>query len=158
MDQFAYPIGGTGRVYEAMQSEIESRGGRVKTGTGVEKIITRKGSVKSILLESGEEMEYDQIISTMPLTQMVERLPEVPSGILEQARKLKFRNTILVYLKVDRPDLFSDQWLYIHDQSVSFGRVTNFRNWIPSVYGDSKSSVLCMEYWCNFEDELWSLE
>lgn len=158
VDQFAYPVGGTGRVYESMQSEIESRGGRVLTGTGVEKIITREGRVNSILLEGGEEAEYDQVISTMPLTQMVERLPEVPQGIVEQSRKLKFRNTILVYLKVERPDLFTDQWLYIHDQSVTFGRVTNFRNWIPSVYGDSGSSILCMEYWCNFEDELWSLD
>jgi protoporphyrinogen oxidase len=89
---------------------------------------------------------------------MVERLPEVPGDVLKQAKKLKFRNTILVYLKVDKPDLFTDQWLYIHDQSVNFGRVTNFRNWIPSVYGDSKSSVLCLEYWCNFDDELWSMD
>jgi protoporphyrinogen oxidase len=88
---------------------------------------------------------------------MVERLPGLPSEILLQTQKLRFRNTILVYLKVDRTDLFSDQWLYIHDQSVNFGRVTNFRNWIPSVYGESESSVLCMEYWCNFEDELWSM-
>lgn len=158
VDQFAYPVGGTGAVYEAMRLAVESNGGKMKTRTGIEKIITRQGKVSSVQLESGEVLEYDQVISTMPLTQMVERLPEVPSPVLEQSRKLKFRNTILVYLKVERPDLFTDQWLYIHDQSVSFGRVTNFRNWIPSVYGDSKASILCLEYWCNFEDEIWSME
>ena len=158
VDQFAYPLGGTGAVYESMQLFVESKGGKVMTGRGIERIVTDKGKVTSIQLESGEVLEYDQVISTMPLTQMVERLPEVPVGVLEQSRKLKFRNTILVYLKVDRPDLFTDQWLYIHDKSVTFGRVTNFRNWIPSVYGDSKASILCMEYWCNFEDELWAMD
>ena len=158
VDQFAYPVGGTGAVYESMRLFVESKGGKVMTGTGVEKILTSEGKVSSLELESGKVLDYDQIISTMPLTQMVERLPEVPPGVLEQSRLLKFRNTILVYLKVEKADLFTDQWLYIHDQSVSFGRVTNFRNWIPSVYGDSSSSILCMEYWCNFEDELWSMD
>jgi len=158
VDQFAYPLGGTGAVYEAMKSFIESKGGKVKTRTGVEKILSSKGTVCSIQLENGETIKYDQVISTMPLTQMVARLPEVPAEVLKQSGKLKFRNTILVYLKVDRIDLFTDQWLYIHDPSVSFGRVTNFRNWIPSIYGSSQASVLCMEYWCNFEDELWLME
>lgn len=156
-DQFAYPVGGTGAVYEYMRHFVEAKGGQVLCGTGVEKIIASKGRVSSVQLENGELHEYDQIISTMPITQMVERLPGVPVSIREQAKKLRFRNTILVYLKVERSDLFSDQWLYIHDPSVSFGRVTNFRNWIPSVYGDSPSTILCMEYWCNFEDDLWSM-
>ncbi len=157
VDQFAYPVGGTGAVYEKMRRFTESMGGRVMTGTGVERIVTSNNIISAVQLENGELVEYDHVISTMPLTQMVERLPGLPSEILLQTQKLRFRNTILVYLKVDRTDLFSDQWLYIHDQSVNFGRVTNFRNWIPSVYGESESSVLCMEYWCNFEDELWSM-
>jgi len=156
-DQFAYPIGGTGAVYEKMKLFVESRGGRVLTETGVERVITKNNRLSSIQLESGELRDYDHVISTMPLTQMVEKLPELPAEIFEKTKLLRFRNTILVYLKVEHSDLFSDQWLYIHDPSVSFGRVTNFRNWIPSIYGNSESSVLCLEYWCNFEDELWSM-
>jgi protoporphyrinogen oxidase len=140
-----------------MQRFVEAKGGRVMTGTGIDRVITSQGRVTSIQVENGNLLQYDHVISTMPLTQMVEKLPEVPVHVMEQTRKLRFRNTILVYLKVDRTDLFPDQWLYIHDPSVKFGRVTNFRNWIPSVYGKSNSSILCMEYWCNFDDELWSM-
>jgi protoporphyrinogen oxidase len=92
----------------------------------------------------------------MPISLLVERLPEVPDQVKEQAEKLTFRNTILVYLRIDRSDLFTDQWLYVHDPSVQVGRVTNFRNWLPSVYGHSDASILCLEYWCYFEDELWN--
>ncbi len=158
VDQFAYPIGGTGAVYEAMQASVEARGGKVMVNTGIEKVVTREGKVHSLVLESGEECEYDQVVSTMPISLLVERLPEVPRPILDLAGQLSFRNTILVYLRVDRPDLFTDQWLYIHDPSVQFGRITNFRNWIPSVYGSSDSSIVCLEYWCYFEDELWAMK
>jgi protoporphyrinogen oxidase len=35
------------------------------------------------------------------------------------------------------------------------GRVTNFRNWVPELHGDSRTSILALEYWCYDEDELW---
>ncbi|MCK4746849.1 MAG: FAD-dependent oxidoreductase, partial [Bacteroidales bacterium] len=158
VDQFAYPLGGTGSVYEAMQESIQSRGGRVVVDTGVEKVITSGGTVTSLQLENGEIREYDQIVSSMPISLLVERLPEVPGLVLERSMQLTFRNTILVYLRVDRTDLFTDQWLYIHDSSVEVGRVTNFRNWVPSIFGESGSSILCLEYWCYFEDSLWNMD
>jgi protoporphyrinogen oxidase len=157
VEQFAYPTGGTGSVYEAMQSFVESRGGHVWLNTGVERVITQGGSTQSLQLENGEHREYDQVVSSMPISHLVERLPGVPEEVLEKSRQLTFRNTILVYLRVDHSDLFADQWLYIHDPAVRVGRVTNFRNWTPSVYGSSGSTILCLEYWCYFEDELWSM-
>ncbi len=156
VDQFAYPTGGTGAVYESMQKQIESRGGTVHLNAGVEKVITEGGRARSLQMESGEIREFDHIISTMPISLLVERLPEVPGPIVELSRKLTFRNTILVYLRVDRSDLFTDQWLYIHEPSVEVGRVTNFRNWLPSIYGDSEASILCLEYWCYFDDPIWN--
>ncbi len=82
----------------------------------------------------------------------------MPDTVLEQSRKLTYRNTILVYLRIKRTDLFTDQWLYIHEPSVEVGRVTNFRNWLPSVYGTSDSSILCLEYWYNTDDPPWQMK
>jgi len=158
VDQFAYPTGGTGSVYESMQAMIESRGGQILVGTGVERVITVNGKVISLQLENGEIRKYDHIVSSMPISLLVEKLPEVPPSVADHAKSLKFRNTILVYLRVERTDLFTDQWLYIHEKSLQMGRVTNFRNWVSQIYRDSASTILCMEYWCYFEDELWSLD
>jgi protoporphyrinogen oxidase len=33
--------------------------------------------------------------------------------------------------------------------------VTNFRNWVPQLYGNEKSSILSLEYWCNDDEEMW---
>ncbi|MFO7932841.1 MAG: FAD-dependent oxidoreductase [Bacteroidales bacterium] len=157
VDQFAYPTGGTGSVYKAMQETVESRGGRILVNTGVRRVITKNGKAHSLELENGETRQYDHIISSMPISLLVERLPEVPNKVVALSRSLKFRNTILVYLRVERTDLFTDQWLYVHEKSLQMGRVTNFRNWVPHIYGDSGSSILCLEYWCYFEDRLWDL-
>ena len=35
------------------------------------------------------------------------------------------------------------------------GRVTNFRNWVPELYGDRRTRILALEYWCYDEDALW---
>ncbi|MEX0988361.1 MAG: FAD-dependent oxidoreductase [Bacteroidales bacterium] len=156
VDQFAYPVGGTGSVYRKMMDQIIANGGAVHLDTPVEKVITENNKVEALLLENGERIEYDHVISTMPLTLLVERLGNVSEDLSEKVRSLKFRNTILVYLQVNQRNLFPDQWLYIHDSEVETGRITNFRNWVPQLYGDKDQSILCMEYWCNFEDELWN--
>ncbi|HBS04776.1 MAG TPA: hypothetical protein DEA96_07425 [Leptospiraceae bacterium] len=91
----------------------------------------------------------------MPLTLMVTRLPEVPEDILERTRKLKFRNTIIVFLNINALDLFPDQWLYVHSPELDTGRITNFRNWIPEVYGQEKTTILALELWCYDEDPVW---
>lgn len=158
VEQFAYPVGGTGTVYEAMKKFIEERGGKVWVNRGVEKVTTSGNVVNSLQLENGEIRNYDQIISSMPLSLLVERMPEVPGAVLSHSKKLTFRNTILVYLRINREDLFPDQWLYVHEPTAKAGRVTNFRNWLPSVYGESESSILCLEYWCYFNDAIWNME
>lgn len=156
VDQFAYPIGGTGMVYDRMRSAIESRGGKVFLNTPVKRVVTQNGSVTGLELENGEFRAYDHVVSSMPLTLLVERMDNVPTNILELNAKLKFRNTIIVYLRVDNTNLFPDNWLYIHSKDLKVGRITNFRNWVPELYKNEGSSILALEYWCYNEDEIWT--
>jgi protoporphyrinogen oxidase len=156
VEKFAYPLNGTGSVYTKMKEAIEKNGGEVHLNTRVNRVIVEEGKVSAIELESGEIHTFDHVVSTMPMTQLVERIRKVPRKVLEEVRSLQFRNTILVYLHVDNTELFTDQWLYIHDSDVRTGRITNFRNWVPQLYGNEDASIVCMEYWCNFEDALWS--
>ena len=36
------------------------------------------------------------------------------------------------------------------------GRVTNFRNWSPQLYGDKQTTILAVEFWCDEADPLWT--
>ncbi len=124
----------------------------------VKRILTKDGKACGVELMNGETKFADEIISTMPLTLVTEALPEISLEAKVAARKLQFRNTILVFLKIESENLFPDQWLYIHSKNLQTGRVTNFKNWIPEICQGEKASILALEYWCNFEDALWKTD
>jgi protoporphyrinogen oxidase len=143
-------------VYENMKEKIVANGGKVFVSEPVKKVLTNNGAATGIELESGEIKNFDEVISSMPLTLLVERLNDVPKIIVEHVSKLTYRNTIMVYLHIDAVDLFPDNWLYIHSVNLQVGRITNFRNWVPQLYGQEKKTILALEYWCYEEDEFWN--
>jgi len=156
VDQFMYPVGGTGMVYERMAQKVTELGGEIHLRTPVKRVMQRGNEVYGLELADGTQREFDHVISTMPLTLLVKGLAESPPEVQQACEELKFRNTILVYLHVDEKDLFPDQWLYIHSADLKMGRVTNFRNWVPELYGDKQTSILALEYWCNDDDADWT--
>jgi protoporphyrinogen oxidase len=155
VDQFAYPTGGTGMVYERMAERIALEGGGVHLNAPVRRLIHHHKQVRGLELADGHIEPFDHVISTMPLTLLVRGLGDLPPAVEHGVNQLRFRNTILVYLNVASTELFKDQWLYIHSPELGMGRVTNFRNWVPELHGDCKTSILALEYWCYDADPLW---
>jgi protoporphyrinogen oxidase len=157
VDQFAYPKNGTGALYEKMAEYINNSGGTIHLKTPVGKIILNENNeATGIGLKDGTVVNAEKVISTMPLTLMVRGLENVPEKVKQACDKLYFRNTTLVYLEVNSTTLFPDNWVYIHSPEVVHGRITNFRNWCPSLYGDKKTSILCLEFWSFDTDNLWN--
>jgi protoporphyrinogen oxidase len=155
VDQFKYPKQGTGSIYTKMQAKILAMGGKIELNTPVQKVIQDDaGNAVGVATASGED-QADAIVSTMPLTTMIKGLKEVPTAVVEAADHLFYRNTILVYLEVEQTDIFPDNWLYVHAPEVRHGRVTNFRNWSPQLYGEADTSILCMEFWCFESEPMW---
>ena len=156
VDQFAYPINGTGMIYERMQKFINSNGSKVVCNMPVKRVLTQNNRVCGLELMNGEIINYDCVVSTMPFTIMVKQLPDVPKPIFDLANNLTFRNTILVYLEIDGINLFPDNWLYVHSDDVLTGRISNFRNWVTEINKGKQTTIVAMEYWCYDHDELWN--
>lgn len=151
IDQFAYPKFGTGFFYEKLLSKFLIYDGNIFYSEPVKAINFED---KKILINN-KKIEYDHLISTMPLTNLVKILNKKNDSDIENACKnLRFRNTLLVYLKVDKDNLFKDQWIYVNSESIRTGRITNFNNWNEDIKCKS-GSIICMEYWFNDEDQLW---
>jgi protoporphyrinogen oxidase len=155
VDQFAYPKLGTGEVYEKMARSIVDKGGEILFNKKIKNIEIVDKTVRSLTDENGVVYTADIIISTMPLTLLLQGMSEIDKGILEFSKKLYFRNTTLVYLEVDNNQLFPDNWIYVHSPEVKHGRITNFRNWCPSINKDKETTILCMEFWSFDNEELW---
>lgn len=156
VDQFAYPVGGTGMIYERMEQYIRNNGGSVYLNTPVKRVLKEGDKVNAIELMDGTTMQYDHVVSSMPFTVMVKQLPGVPENIVSLANTLKFRNTILVYLNIDGKDLFPDNWLYVHSADLKMGRITNFRNWVPEILNGEETTAVVLEYWCYDNDAMWT--
>jgi len=157
VDQFAYPKNGTGQLYLNCAKYITEKGGQIHINTPVKKVIVdnQSHSAKGIVLLDGTMIKADVVVSTMPLTTLIKGFDNLPTKIVEANKQLYFRNTILVYLEIDSVDLFKDNWIYVHSLQLKHGRITNFRNWCPTLYGNKKTSILCMEFWAFEDDAIW---
>jgi protoporphyrinogen oxidase len=161
IDQFQFPRLGSGQLYEKMQEFLLAEGQKVWLNTEVIALRHQGSRIVELQLrhlQDGREtwVSPSHVISSIPLTVLVQSLRELPPPqVLQAARKLKFRNTVLVYLIVQGSQLFPDNWLYINEPTVQVGRVTNFANWSPAMLPNREQTPLCCEYWCNFEDPLW---
>ena len=153
VEQFEHPVGGTGMIYERMAAAIRQKGGTVNLSAPVSGI-TADGA--GLRFPDGCVEAFDHIVSTMPLTLMVKSLPDIPQEVEQALAKLAYRNTILVYLRVNKTSLFPDQWLYVQSPELRLGRVTNFRNWGEELHAGSDDTILALEYWCDAEDPVWT--
>jgi hypothetical protein len=61
-----------------------------------------------------------------------------------------------VVLIVNRPQIFQDNWIYVHDPEVKVGRIQNFKNWSPDMVPDPARTSLGLEYFCTEGDALWT--
>jgi protoporphyrinogen oxidase len=155
LSEFKYPLGGTGRVYERLAAKFVECGGRLALRSPVRRVLVDGPHVRGVELSDGRRIEAETVVSTMPLTLLVEQLDGCPDHVRVAAAALTFRNTILCYLEVEGTDHFPDNWLYVHAQELQCGRITNFRNWTPDLHGGRDSTILCLEFWANDDDLLW---
>lgn len=161
VDQFAYPKMGAGQTYDLMAAKIESLGGKILYDTEVTNIDPENSLIYYRASGQADELanniKFDHVVSTMPLTDVVSKNDGFDEAAKKAAEKLKYRNTIIVYLLVNKAPVFSDNWIYIHDPNLQCGRITNFHNWSPDMLRNNEKTILAMEYWANDEDSFWRL-
>ena len=162
IEEFDYPRLGPGMMWSAVREAIEQKNGHVQLNSEVVRINRTGNQIDSIVVANNGDQKTIQgthFISSMPLTDFVKRLkPEPPSKILKAAEQLKYRDFLTVCLIVNKPELFPDNWIYVHDPAVRVGRIQNFKNWSPDMVPDLRKTSLGLEYFCTEGDELWNMQ
>ena len=160
IEQFDYPRLGPGLMWTTVSGLIEDRKGEVRLNCGVVKIRQSGNRITSVVVssEEGEEVLHGStFISSMPLTEFVQKLdPPPPDEVLQSSKCLKYRDFLTVCLILDKEHLFNDNWIYVHDSSVTVGRIQNYKNWSPDMVPDPSQTGLGLEYFCNEGDLLWN--
>lgn len=162
IDEFQYPRLGPGMMWEKTRDDLVRGGMSIHMGRFVEEIHHDKGRVTFLRSRSSkgdiEDWPGDQFILSIPLRDTVLCLrPQLSIAVDTAACGLHYRDFITIVLIVKGENIFSDNWIYIHDPKVHVGRVQNFNNWSPQMVPTAGITCLGLEYFCNVGDDFWKL-
>lgn len=81
--------------------------------------------------------------------------PKAPNEVLEAAKNLKFRSHVSLFITVNKPSVFPDQWIYFPDKEIPFGRIMEPKNFSKKMSPADKTSLL-VEFFCWENDKIWN--
>jgi protoporphyrinogen oxidase len=123
---FVFPAaGGTGEIYTRLAARL---GDRIRYGATVEEIDPQARTVTI----GGERLEYDALVSTMPLNLLVGSLSQVPGPLREAASDLHHNGVYMVGVGYETPLADERSWMYFPDPEIPFYRATNFAKYSPA--------------------------
>lgn len=161
IEEFEYPTRGPGMMWEAFRSAVENSGGKVLLNSPVTRLERQGTTITGVIAEQNGakvKLRGTQFISTLPLRDLINAItPPPPPDVVRAANGLAYRDFLTVVLIVDLPELFPDNWIYIHTPSVTVGRIQNFKNWSAGMLPDSGKTSLGMEYFVTEGDTLWDM-
>ena len=176
IEEFRYPKLGPGQLWEIVGRCAEKKGVHIMRCHDVTRIHQRDGKVVSVEVknfDTGEEfnVEVDELISSTPIRELLQKMNAVPEKVREVGNGLVYRDfmtvgMLLTKLKVTNRKMNTsvgehgivpDNWIYIQEPDVKMGRLQIFNNWSPYLVKDRRKVWLGLEYFVNESDELWSM-
>ena len=97
---------------------------------------------KQCTLSNGELVQYEHLVSSIPLPELLKLATDLPDDVRDAAAKL--RCTSLRYLNygIKRPRALDDiQWLYVPENKYPFYRIGSFSNAVASLAPPDSSSL-----------------
>jgi protoporphyrinogen oxidase len=163
IEEFHYPRQGPGMLWETVQGRIEAQGHQVLLNHEVVRLHRNGSRIQQVEALGADgrstQIEAEYIINSMPVRELIQRIDPAPlPELVEAAGKLTYRDFLTVALIIDQPNLFPDNWIYVHSPEVKVGRIQNFKNWSPYMVPDEQTTCLGLEYFCDEGDTLWQLD
>jgi protoporphyrinogen oxidase len=156
--EFLYPeLGGIGEIARGYTRELERMGAAVITGAPVTRV-HREGRHVAAVDYGGPSpgtVRADEYISTIPITVLARTVrPPAPDEVREAVARLQHVSIVFVYLKVAKPQVSPDSWVYLPDHELTVHRISEFKNFSPRAAPPDKTMV-CAEITCRIGDEHW---
>lgn len=180
IEEFWYPKLGPGQLWETVEGNCVEAGITVLTDARVVALNQSDGRISSVVYRdsSGAEttIEADQVISSMPLKDLVNAIDEsdtpAPRDMTMVANGLPYRDFVTIGLLVKHlrlrnttdiptlgdPPIVPDCWIYVQDPGYKVGRIQVFNNWSPYLVKDVDGTVwIGLEYFCDEGDDFWTM-
>jgi len=135
---FYYPsLGGIQSLAKAIENPIKDK---IITNFEVKSI--KKEDGKWVVSNKKQELEFDKLISTIPLPELFKALDNIPPKVLEAVNNLRFNSLITVGIGINKPKINNFSWIYIPDKNILTHRISFPSNYSPYVVPEGASSIL----------------
>jgi len=137
--EFRYPQhGGFGAYANALHSDAN-----MHLGHHIERIDPQK---RKVWFNNGKIIEYENLISSLPLPELIQRIEGVTPSVQNAVDKLVCTSLAIVDVGVRRDSGFPDgHWLYFYDEDICFARASYphllSKNNVPSGHGSIQVEV-----------------
>ncbi|WP_081067592.1 NAD(P)/FAD-dependent oxidoreductase [Burkholderia stagnalis] len=128
-EKLGYLEGGSAALLEAMRAEIERRGGELRLGQPVQRVLIEAGRVRGVLTAAGEQ-RFEQVISTVPLAHAPRLMPDLPAEILDAWRAIPNVAVVCVIVKLAKP-VSDNFWLNVNDPAMDIPGIVEYTNLRP---------------------------
>lgn len=149
---FYYPkIGGIQALITAMESKISN----ISRSFEVTRI--RRRDSRWVVSNNKEEREFDELVSTIPIFDLIRALDDVPEDVLKAVSSLKYNSLITVMLGINAPHINDFTAVYFPDKDFSPHRVGFPMNFSENNVPRGMSSLVA-EITSNEGDGVWELD
>lgn len=132
---FLYPTeGGIGVLPNAFLSRVQA----ISYGCELVEVDTRR---RRAVFHNGDVAEYDALVSTIPIPELVRRCLDLPSAIKEAAEGLRCVSVYNVNLGVARERVSDKHWIYFPEPRFPFYRAGFPMNFSPALGRTGCSSL-----------------
>lgn len=151
---FHYPK--RGGIHSLIKSFEHEPRDKITRGFNVKRV-ERDGN-RWVVSDGTMEKVFDRIISTVPITELVDAYCGVPREVKQAARGLKYNSLVTVLLGFDIREMNDIHWIYFpREEDGLFNRVCFPFNNSPNVVPKGKSSAI-VEITCSPRDRIWKMK
>jgi protoporphyrinogen oxidase/predicted dehydrogenase len=160
IEEFRYPRFGPGQMWEAFAAYAEEKDISVHLRHRCISLKHSENRIESIVVQQNGDTHahsVDSVVSSIPLSELILNLdPPAPPKIQAAARRLRYRDLVLVALMTKQAEPFPDNWIYLHDPQTRAGRVQNYGAWSDGMV-QPDTTCLGVEYFCFEGDDIWNM-
>jgi len=125
---FEFPLhGGTGGLFSAFEPHIKGHLSLNREAVAIDP------KTKTVKFADGETVEYDVLISTLPINELVAGLTGKPAGVQRAADGFHWSSSLVVGLGIEKPCPSNKNWMYFPQNDSPFYRVTYLSNYSPNM-------------------------
>jgi protoporphyrinogen oxidase len=124
-NKFKFPLLGTGMLYERIAESLPKAVNLEKEAVEVDT------ATKQVTFSDGSTTDYDALVSTMPLTELLRLIPGRPPELDAAALDLHHTEGLFVGIGVADPCPSTKCWMYFPESDSPFYRVTYLSNYSP---------------------------